>query len=367
MIKGFPLTLETLRKEFGDLVAVDDISLNIKSGECVSLLGPSGCGKTTTLYMIAGLLEPTSGKIFIGDRDVTDLPPQKRDVGLVFQYYAVFSHMSVYDNLAYGLKIRKNSKQEIKSKVKEVSEKFGLDNILEKKAGKVSLDEQQKVALSRTLLVNPKILLLDESLSAIDPSLRPGMRSEIKRIQKEFNQTLIYVTHDQIEAMAISDRIALMNRGELMQVSTPKQLYNSPENLFVAGFIGQPSMNMIECELKEKNNNYFLDASAFTYNIDVKTAHLVKDKSSTSHLVLGVRPEDIKVSHQKAFRDSLRGDISLIEPLGNRTIFHLKVGDIILRSLIHKTVLHTTSKSVWFGFNKDKIHIFDKKSKTVIL
>ncbi|WP_455369951.1 ABC transporter ATP-binding protein, partial [[Eubacterium] cellulosolvens] len=233
-MRGKSLRLEKLRREFGSLVAVNDLTLEIKSGEFVSLLGPSGCGKSTTLNMIAGLLEPTSGKIFVGDEDITGISPIERNVGLVFQNYAVFSSMTVYDNLAFGLKVRKYPEDQIRSEVHKIAETLELSDVLAMKAGKLRLDELQRTALGRSMITKPAFFLLDEPLSNLDAGLRSLMRVELKRIQQELKQTILYVTHDQVEAMSMADRIAVMDHGELQQYGPREELYSNPSNRFVA-------------------------------------------------------------------------------------------------------------------------------------
>ncbi len=233
------ITVENLVKRFGNVVAVNKVNLKIKEGEFFTLLGPSGCGKTTFLRTIAGLELPDEGRILFDDQDVTELPPHKRDTGMVFQNYALWPHMNVYENIAYGLKIRKLSKQEIDRRVKEVLKLVKLEGLEKRTPHQLSGGQQQRVALARAIVLNPRVLLFDEPLSNLDAKLRIEMRAELRRIQKELNITTIYVTHDQEEAMSISDRMAVMNRGRVMQVGTPREVYKSPENEFVARFIGQ--------------------------------------------------------------------------------------------------------------------------------
>ncbi|RLE52516.1 MAG: glycerol-3-phosphate ABC transporter ATP-binding protein, partial [Candidatus Methanomethylicota archaeon] len=235
--------LEHVTKVFGEVVAVDDVTLTIREKEFMVLLGPSGCGKTTTLRIIAGLEEPTKGEVYIDDQPVTYLPPKDRDIAMVFQNYALYPHMKVYDNIAFPLKLRKYPKEEIDKMVKEVAEMLHIEDLLDRMPKQLSGGEQQRVALARALIRRPKAFLLDEPLSNLDAKLRVVMRAELKRLQKELGVTTVYVTHDQAEAMTMADRIAVMKDGKVLQVGSPADVFNKPVNLFVAGFIGSPPMN----------------------------------------------------------------------------------------------------------------------------
>ncbi|HEY8475311.1 MAG TPA: ABC transporter ATP-binding protein, partial [Chloroflexota bacterium] len=239
------ILLDNLRKEFGKVVAVERLSLDVGDGQFVALLGPSGCGKTTTMNMIAGLERPTSGTIYFDDRPMNDVPPGKRNVGFVFQNYAIFTHMTVYDNLAFGLKIRHVPPAEIRKEVLKVAELLQLTDQLHQNAGRLSVNDMQKVAIGRTMIIRPSIFLLDEPFSNLDAAFRAYMRGELKRLQREIGQTMIYVTHDQVEAMSMADKIAVMDFGVLQQYGTPDEVYYKPVNMFVANFIGSPNMNFL--------------------------------------------------------------------------------------------------------------------------
>ncbi|HDJ83484.1 MAG TPA: ABC transporter ATP-binding protein, partial [Desulfurococcaceae archaeon] len=256
--------LENLTKCFGRVIAVNNLNLEIKDGEFVALLGPSGCGKTTTLLMIAGIYKPTKGYIYFDDVIVNDLPPKDRNIGMVFQSYALYPHMRVFDNIAFPLKLQKLPKEEIKKRVLETAKLLRIEDLLNRKPAQLSGGQQQRVALARALAKQPNLFLMDEPLSNLDAKLRVIMRAELKRLQKSLGITTIYVTHDQVEAMTMADRIAVLNKGELQQYSTAEELYSKPSNLFVAGFIGSPPMNFIECTLVERDNKYYLDASDFS-------------------------------------------------------------------------------------------------------
>jgi multiple sugar transport system ATP-binding protein len=362
---GKNLRLVDLRKEFGDLVAVNDLNLEVKRGEFACLLGPSGCGKTTTLNMIAGLLEPTSGNIYVGDSDITELPPKARNVGLVFQNYAVFTGMSVYENLAFGLKVRKVPDNEIKNEVMKVAETLQLTSILDRKAAKLRLDEQQRTALGRSMITKPAFFLLDEPLSNLDASLRSFMRVELKRLQRELNQTILYVTHDQIEAMAMADRIAIMDSGKLQQYGTRSEVYDQPANRFVANFIGSPNMNFIDCSLVEKAGKAYLDTGEFQIDVTKMKTAITKGAKS-SEQIIGVRPEDVYVEMKKTTKTPIRGTVYLIEPLGAKTIIDIKAGKSMIRSLVSGTFRPKIDDEIWMGFNMNKMHLIDRKTELTI-
>ncbi|MCK5612514.1 ABC transporter ATP-binding protein [Candidatus Pacearchaeota archaeon] len=358
--------LNNVTKRFGNVIAVNSLSLEVKDKEFLVLLGPSGCGKTTTLNMIAGLLNPTSGKIFVGDTDMTGMPPLDRNVGLVFQNYAVFGHMTVYDNLAFGLKVRKLPKDEINAEVKKVAELLELTDILKKKAGGLRLDEMQKTALARSMVTKPAFFLLDEPLSNLDATLRSFMRVELKRIQRELKQTILYVTHDQIEAMSMADRIAVMNLGRLQQYGTRSEVYDQPANKFVANFIGSPSMNLIDCSLLEKGGKAFLDTGEFQIDV-TKLKGTIKKDATSSELTMGIRPEHMNVSRGKLNKDSFESAVVMAEPLGSETILHLKMNKIPFNAVVPPTFEARFGDKVRVLFNKEKLYILDKKTEKVIV
>lgn len=358
------LRIENLRKEFGELVAVKDLTLTVETGEFVSLLGPSGCGKSTTLNMVAGLLHPTSGGIFIDDVLVNELSPRDRKIGLVFQNYATFNHMTVYDNLAFGLRIVKTPMSELDQRVREVAEFLRIGDVLKKRAGGLRLDQLQRIAIGRSMIVKPKVFLLDEPLSNLDASLRAVMRVELKKMQKELKQTVVYVTHDQLEAMTTSERIAVMNKGELQQYDTPAEIYHHPKNRFVANFIGAPSMNFVECSLVEKDGRALLDAGAFT--LDTTEFHeVIKAQATSSELVMGVRPEDVEVMNKPAGTDSVETSVYMVEPLGAKNIVSISVGNTVIKALTPGAFKATVGETKWIRYKRDKIHIIDKKTGKV--
>ncbi|RLG87835.1 MAG: sugar ABC transporter ATP-binding protein [Thermoprotei archaeon] len=355
--------LINLTKIFGKVIAVDHINLTISDGEFVALLGPSGCGKTTTLLLIAGIYKPTKGEIYFDDKLVNDLDPKDRNVGMVFQSYALYPHMSVYDNIAFPLKLKKIPKNEIDKKVKEVAKFLHIEELLSRKPFQLSGGQQQRVALARALVKEPDIFLLDEPLSNLDAKLRIEMRAELKRLQKELGITTIYVTHDQVEAMTMADRIAVMNRGRIMQVGTPDDLYNKPVNTFVAGFIGSPPMNLFEADLKTIGNEVYIEAAFGKLKITHEALrNVLMEKAGTSRVIVGIRPEDIIVGN-----GDLEGEIYAIEPLGRELLIDIRVGDQLIRALTSPSFRGIAGERIRFTFNYDKIHIFRKDTGKAIV
>ena len=358
------VTLDHVSKFFGRVKAVVDLYLEIKDGEFVALLGPSGCGKTTTLLMIAGIYKPTKGRILFDDEDVTALPPKDRNIGMVFQSYALYPHMSVYENIAFPLRLKKVPKNEIDRKVKEVAKLLQIDHLLDRKPSQLSGGQQQRVALGRALVKEPDVLLLDEPLSNLDAKLRILMRAELKRLQKELKITTVYVTHDQVEAMSMADKIAVMNAGRLQQYAEPHELYNKPANLFVAGFIGAPPMNFIEGSIREVNGNYYFDAGVFTLKLSDELGELVASKSTD--VILGFRPEHVIISLIEK-SNTIKGTIYVTEPLGRDMVVNVKIGNLIIKALTEPNPTLSPGKTVWLVISEDKMHFFDKSTGKAIV
>jgi multiple sugar transport system ATP-binding protein len=305
--------------------AVDTLDLQIRDGEFMVLVGPSGCGKTTALRMLAGLEDISEGELVIDDKVVNEVAPQKRDIAMVFQNYALYPHLSVYDNMAYGLKIQKLSKSEIKSRVGEIAKVIGLEDLLERKPKALSGGQRQRVAMGRAIVRRPKVFLMDEPLSNLDAKLRVQMRSEVARIQHELKATTVYVTHDQVEAMTMGDRVALMRRGILQQVDTPMQLYNAPANLFVASFIGSPAMNLFEAQLERRNGNLVAQVGDQFLRLEGR-AEL--DRYVGRKLAVGIRPEhleDAAVAADAPSERRLHATVTTVEALGAEIIAHLGI------------------------------------------
>ncbi|MEM3608408.1 MAG: ABC transporter ATP-binding protein [Candidatus Bathyarchaeia archaeon] len=360
------VTVKNLTKRFGRITAVNRLNLDVEDKKFVCLLGPSGCGKTTTLRMIAGLEVPDEGEIYIGDELVNDLTPAERDIAMVFQFYALYPTLNVYENLAFPLKAQKTPRDEIDKRVKEVAEILGVSNILHLKPDQLTPGESQRVAIGRAIIRRPRVYLLDEPLTNLDAKLRARMRAELKRLQKELGQTAIYVTHDQLEAMTMADKIAVMNLGVLQQYDTPDNVYNHPENLFVAGFIGSPSMNFIECTLTEKDNHLYLDSGEFQLDVsDLKD--LILEGAKGKEVVLGVRPEHIAVEAKPTGRYSFQGEVYVVEPLGDQTILDFQVGKNIVKAIVSPDFKADIGDKLWLVLSKDRFHIIDKKTEKVII
>ncbi len=325
--------LKNLTKKFKEVVAVDDISLDIEDGEFLTLVGPSGCGKSTTLRAVAGLENPTSGDIFIDGQRVNDLPPQKRNISMVFQSYALFPHMSVESNLAFGLKLRKKSLKEKTEKVKWAINLLGLSGFEKRLPKELSGGQRQRVALGRALVLEPKVLLLDEPLSNLDAKLRLRMRTELKRLHKKIKTTIIYVTHDQAEAMTLSDRLAVMKDGKILQVGTPEEIYHKPVDIFCAGFIGSPPMNFISGERVSQ----------------------VKDKN----VMVGIRPEDLSISLTET-KDGILGKSSVTETLGSDNYLYVDISDLLISVRLKPEKRISEDTEVWLIPQKEQLHLFDK-------
>ncbi len=355
-----------LTKRFGDVVAVDRVTFEVKDKEFVVLLGPSGSGKTTTLRMIAGLETPDEGEIYIGKQLVNDLPPKDRDIAMVFQSYALYPHMTVYENLAFPLRIRKYPKEEIDRKIREVAELLRISHLLNRKPKQLSGGEQQRVALGRALVREPKVFLMDEPLSNLDAKLRVYMRAELKKMQKELGITTIYVTHDQAEAMTMADRIAVYNRGRIQQMATPEELYHKPANLFVAGFIGAPGMNFFDAVLKRKNGEVILDAGEFKLTLPLSLIEAAHIEEMPIEVVMGIRPEHIRV-HKEKVPQSIETEVYVVEPLGSETIIDFKMGETIYKIKYHGEMRLNTGDKIYIAFDLNKIHLFDKKTGKAII
>lgn len=358
------VTLDNVSKFFGKVKAVIDLNLEIKDGEFVALLGPSGCGKTTTLLMIAGIYKPSKGKILFDDVDVTDLPPKDRNIGMVFQSYALYPHMTVYDNIAFPLKLKKAPKHEIDKKVKEIAKLLRIDNLLNRKPAQLSGGQQQRVALGRALVKEPDVLLLDEPLSNLDAKLRVLMRAEIKRLQKELKITTIYVTHDQVEAMSMADRIAVMRAGRLQQYAEPEVLYNKPVNLFVAGFIGNPPMNFIEGGIKEENGEYYFESEHFKLKLSKDLGELIASKSTD--VVLGIRPEHVQVTLENK-PNAIDATVYVVEPLGRDIVINVKIGEALVKILATPGLKLEPGQKIKLIFPEEKLHFFDKYAEKAII
>jgi multiple sugar transport system ATP-binding protein len=342
----------------GDVVAVSDISLRVADKELLVLVGPSGCGKSTTLRMVAGLEDATQGTITIGDRVVNDVPPKDRDIAMVFQNYALYPHMTVYKNMAFGLKLRKYPRSEIDGRVNEAAGLLGIQNLLDRKPKALSGGQRQRVALGRAIVRQPAAFLFDEPLSNLDAKLRVSMRAELKKLHRRLSTTMIYVTHDQIEAMTLGDRIAVMNEGVIQQLAPPLELYDRPANQFVAGFLGTPPMNFVSGRVEEDGGAlHFNEGSA---RIQLRPwAKQAMEALSGREAVFGVRPEDILLGSGSG---SVRAKVNVVEPLGDEMIVYVATDyhDLICKVPARHSV--AVDDVVDLDFEIDKTHLFDPES-----
>jgi len=352
------IRLENVVKIFGeDVVAVEDLSLTIADGEFLVLLGPSGCGKTTTLRMIAGLEVQTRGDIFIGERRVNDLRAGDRDIAFVFQFYALYPHLSVWDNISFPLRAQKLPKDEVERRVQDVARRLRIDHILKRRPNGLPGGEQQRVALGRAMVRQPQVFLMDEPLTNLDASLRSDMRVELKHLQQELATTMVYVTHDQVEAMSMSHRIAVLNLGVLQQVDTPLNIYRHPKTLFVATFIGSPPMNIIECHIQD---GVLASATGdFRYQLP-SSWH--KAAMNAEDVYFGVRPEDISIVQQDDL-GLISGEIVIREPLGDETIYRVDIGKHVLSVKASPKLVLNPGERVLLKINPERIHLFDRRTE----
>jgi len=354
------VVLEKIRKEFGKLVAVKGLDLEVREGEFMSLLGPSGCGKTTTLNMIMGYEKPTSGKVHLDGRLVNDLPVGRRDVGMVFQDYAIFLHMTVFQNLAFGLKVRKTPEDRIREEVKRMAEILDLTRILEEPAAGLNMSELQRVAIGRSMILKTTLLLLDEPLSNLDADLRANMRGELKKFQLELGQTMVYVTHDQVEAMSLSDRIAVMDFGELQQYDTPYMIYNRPVNLFVAGFIGSPQMNFFKGEIRSTGDRLLFENPSVNCDLSPFRAQL-EGLPAAKEVTLGIRPEHVDLVAGGA-EEGPGGMVCELEPLGSDVVTVLECGQEKVVAMTKPEAAYQLGHHSRVRFDPEKVHLFDNDS-----
>ena len=340
------IELKNVSRYWGDVRAVEKLNINIEEGEFVVLLGPSGCGKSTTLRLIAGLENVSSGEVFIGGKNVNNIDPSSRNISMVFQSYALFPHLNVEENIIFGLKVRKVKIDDRQVRLKNVAEKVGLSNLLKRKPAELSGGQRQRVALARAIISENPICLMDEPLSNLDAKLRHQMRSEIRLLQKDLNITLIYVTHDQTEAMSMADKIVLLNEGEIVQQGRPKELYEKPENTFTAKFLGNPPMNLINLEV-EKGGNYipiFGDK------------YFLKQKSDKKN-ILGIRPEDIEIS-----KEGVKCTINDLDYQGSDVVLSLQLGNQEIFARIDSKKVEELDNQVYINWDNNNIHFFDFES-----
>jgi multiple sugar transport system ATP-binding protein len=363
------VVLTNITKRFGDVVAVDDVNLEIADREFVVLVGPSGCGKTTTLRMIAGLEEISDGEISIGDRVVNKLTPMERNIAMVFQSYALYPHMKVFDNMAFGLKMRKIPKEQREEQVKKAADILGIEDLLDRKPKQLSGGQRQRVALGRAIVRDPDVFLFDEPLSNLDAKLRVQMRIELKKLHERLQATVVYVTHDQVEAMTMGDRIVVMKDGIVQQVGRPLDLYNNPANLFVASFIGSPAMNFIPCRLVAEDSRFYIDTGDYRFALPDSLSSRVSSKKD-EEFVFGIRPEHFQHSLAENSQDgdlpTIKATINVIETLGKETFLDLSTGNHSLTALLDADIEAKTHQDINLVPNMEKIHLFKAKSGEAI-
>ena len=352
--------------------AVKDFNLEIEDKEFIVFVGPSGCGKTTTLRMIAGLEQISKGELWIGDKQVNDALPKDRDIAMVFQNYALYPHMSVYDNMAFGLKLRKVPKEEIDKKVKEAAKILDIEHLLDRKPKALSGGQRQRVAMGRAIVRNPKVFLMDEPLSNLDAKLRGQMRIEISKLHRDLNTTFIYVTHDQTEAMTLGTRIVVMKDGEVQQIASPKEIYNNPANMFVAGFIGSPQMNFLYGKLTSKENSKFISVQG-SKEVKLSDWQIEKVKSFGSkdgQVLVGIRPEKIQYGDEHNIpKDScieFNGTLDLIENLGGEICLHVTIGKKTVVLKKHGETEMMVGDKIDLRININDIHVFDEESQVTV-
>lgn len=354
------IRIENVIKRFDNFVAVDNVSMTIEDQEFVVLLGPSGCGKTTLLRAIAGLGMADDGRISIGGRDVTYLPPRDRKISMVFQSYAIFPHMTVYDNIAFGLKMNKFDKKEIDKRVRDAAALLHIEGMLDRFPSKMSGGQRQRVAVARAIAMRAEVLLMDEPLSNLDALLRLEMRAELKRLLQEIKTTTIYVTHDQIEALSMGDRIAVMKNGQIQQYDKPNTVYDLPANRFVGGFIGTPPMNFMQGQVQRENGHVNVRVGDFNLKPTDIMQPVLKSYEGKP-ILMGIRAENMETL-SKPTKDTLQVEVLVVEPLGSQNLLTVKIGDDLVKVSTHPTFQVTPGMDVWLRFPGEKIRWVDSDS-----
>jgi multiple sugar transport system ATP-binding protein len=360
------VVMRALNKKYDEVHAVKDVNLDIGDKEFVVLVGPSGCGKTTTLRMVAGLESITSGRVLIDDKVVNDLAPMDRDIAMVFQNYALYPHMSVYDNMAFGLKMRKFDKTEIQTRVHEAAEILGIHEYLRRKPRQLSGGQRQRVALGRAIVRHPRVFLFDEPLSNLDAKLRVQMRVELKKLHERLGTTAIYVTHDQVEAMTLGDRVVVMRDGWVQQVGDPMELYNEPANRFVAGFIGSPAMNFAEVRIAAENGSLWAVSDGIRLKLPAAMTNRLGAHAG-KEITFGIRPEDLRVAGDTDPVDmSIEAVVEVVERLGSEILLDVAVGPVTMVAAVEPTVRAKVHDRLRLAVNPDRLHFFDAQSENAV-
>ena len=365
------LSLKNIQKVYPNgFVAVKDFNLEIEDKEFIIFVGPSGCGKSTTLRMIAGLEEISNGELWIGDKYMNDVEPKDRDIAMVFQNYALYPHMSVYDNMAFGLKLRKVPKAEIDKQVHEAAKILDIEHLLERKPKALSGGQRQRVAMGRAIVRNPKVFLMDEPLSNLDAKLRVQMRIEISKLHQRLETTIIYVTHDQTEAMTLGTRIVVMKDGVIQQVDTPQNLYDKPQNLFVAGFMGSPQMNFIDCQVVVEGNDAILAFGSNSIKLpEARAKKLIEGGYEGKTVILGIRPEDVKDEEMfisNSPESTLDATVRVYELLGAEVFLYVQIDQFDVTARVNPRTTARPGDEIKVAFDLSKMHIFDKETEIVI-
>jgi multiple sugar transport system ATP-binding protein len=360
------VAMRSLNKMYDEVHAVKDVNLDIHDKEFVVLVGPSGCGKTTTLRMVAGLESISSGRVLINDKVVNELAPMDRDIAMVFQNYALYPHMSVYDNMAFGLKMRKFEKSEIRKRVNEAAEILGIHEYLHRKPRQLSGGQRQRVALGRAIVRHPQVFLFDEPLSNLDAKLRVQMRVELKKLHERLGTTAIYVTHDQVEAMTLGDRVVVMRDGWVQQVADPMELYNEPANRFVAGFIGSPAMNFAQVRITGENGSIYAVGEGIRIKVP---AHMTNRAGNHAgkEVTLGIRPEDLRVANDADPLDmSIDVVVEVVERLGSEILLDVAIGGNTMVAAVEPTVTAKMHDQLRLAVNPQRLHLFDAETEAAI-
>ena len=363
------LVLEHLHCWYGQTHAVDDLSLVVEDGELCVLLGPTGCGKTSTLRMIAGFVRPASGDIYLDGQRINDLYPGDRNIAMIFQSYALYPHMTVREQFAFPLKASKMSAQEIEKRIKEAADFLHMHEFLDRYPAELSAGQQQRVAVGRAIIRRPRLFLMDEPLSQLDARLRVEMRATLRRLQQDLGITTVYVTHDQLEAQSVADKIVVMRLGRIQQVGSPLEVYRHPANIFVAGFIGSPPMNFLDCRLERRGGQIFVRNDHFVFALEPALAQKVENIPPEKRLVLGIRPEHIQLSPE-AKASAIPAEVYVLEPQSNELVVDLKLGDLALKVQGDKREMGfrpQLGQTVWMEFQQEHLHLFDKNSEVCII